>query len=55
MSINAFIDIQCSSLLKLQRRIHAANMALYVFMTTEWTFNNDNFKALENIIPPEDL
>ncbi|KAM7349768.1 putative fatty acyl-CoA reductase CG5065 [Cochliomyia hominivorax] len=42
-------------LLKLQRRIYAANIALYIFITTEWTFCNDNFIALENLLPSEDF
>ncbi|KAI8128070.1 putative fatty acyl-CoA reductase [Lucilia cuprina] len=41
-------------LLKLQRRICAANSALYVFMTTEWMFCNEKFKNLENLIPLEE-
>ncbi|XP_065365046.1 putative fatty acyl-CoA reductase CG5065 [Calliphora vicina] len=41
-------------LLKLQRRIYAANIALYVFITTEWKFCNENFIKLENLIPTED-
>lgn len=42
-------------ILKLQRRICAANTALYVFITTEWKFCNEKFKNLENLIPPEDI
>uniref|UniRef100_A0A1A9Z4Q0 Fatty acyl-CoA reductase n=1 Tax=Glossina pallidipes TaxID=7398 RepID=A0A1A9Z4Q0_GLOPL len=42
-------------LLKLQRRIFMSCQALYKFYTTQWLFLNENFLALKNLIPPEDL
>ncbi|KAH8408809.1 hypothetical protein KR009_000564, partial [Drosophila setifemur] len=42
-------------LMKLQRRIFAAFTALHVFMTTEWHFQNDNFKALHNMVPEDEV
>ncbi|KAM8720842.1 hypothetical protein ACLKA7_006826 [Drosophila subpalustris] len=42
-------------LLKLQRRIFAAFQALQVFAITEWHFQNDNFRALHDIVPPKEI
>ncbi|XP_036318763.1 putative fatty acyl-CoA reductase CG5065 [Rhagoletis pomonella] len=38
-------------LLKLQRRIYAATLALHFFVNTEWDFKNDNFYALNSFVP----
>lgn len=43
------------SLVKLQRRIYTANQALQLFMMTEWTFENDQFRQLHSEIQPNDL
>uniref|UniRef100_A0A0A9Y3V1 Fatty acyl-CoA reductase n=3 Tax=Lygus hesperus TaxID=30085 RepID=A0A0A9Y3V1_LYGHE len=41
-------------LLKIHIKIHNAVMALGYFTTKEWTFNNDKFLALNNVVPPAD-
>ncbi|KAH8258935.1 hypothetical protein KR038_009455 [Drosophila bunnanda] len=38
-------------LMKLQRRIFAAFSALQVFAMTEWHFQNNNFRALHDLVP----
>lgn len=45
----------CNSLVKLQRRIYTANFALRLFMTTSWTFENDEFLKLHGRIPTDDV
>ncbi|EDW62997.1 putative fatty acyl-CoA reductase CG5065 [Drosophila virilis] len=42
-------------LLKLQRRIFAAFRAVQVFATTEWHFDNENFKALHAVVPENEI
>ncbi|KAH8295970.1 hypothetical protein KR018_007701 [Drosophila ironensis] len=42
-------------LMKLQRRIYAAFAAVEVFATTEWHFKNDNWVALHDCVPPEEI
>lgn len=42
------------SIVKLQRRIYGANLALHYFITTHWVFKNAKFLALNDIIKPED-
>ncbi|KAH8411241.1 hypothetical protein KR215_000913 [Drosophila sulfurigaster] len=42
-------------LLKLQRRIFAAFQALQVFTVTEWHFQNENFRALHEMVPPNEV
>lgn len=42
-------------LLKLQRRIFAAFCALQVFATTEWHFQNQNFRALHDLVPHNEI
>ncbi|ALC49445.1 CG4020 [Drosophila busckii] len=42
-------------LLKLQRRIFAAFQALQVFAVTEWHFQNANFRALHDAVPPNEI
>ncbi|XP_050301950.1 putative fatty acyl-CoA reductase CG5065 [Anthonomus grandis grandis] len=41
-------------LLKIQRKIYIANMALQYFITQEWTFINDKTAKLEDLLSPED-
>lgn len=43
-----------SSIVKLQRRIYAANLALHYFITTHWVFKNAKFLELSTVIRPED-
>ncbi|XP_053948997.1 putative fatty acyl-CoA reductase CG5065 [Anastrepha ludens] len=42
-------------LLKLQRRIYAATLALHLFVTTEWDFRYDNFYALNSFVPESEV
>lgn len=42
------------SIVKLQRRIYGANLALHYFITTHWIFKNAKFLQLNDIIKPED-
>ncbi|XP_034124495.1 putative fatty acyl-CoA reductase CG5065 [Drosophila guanche] len=42
-------------LMKLQRRIFAAFSALQVFAATEWHFQNQNFRALHNLVPEKEM
>ncbi|XP_011179937.1 putative fatty acyl-CoA reductase CG5065 [Zeugodacus cucurbitae] len=42
-------------LLKLQRRIYAATLALHYFVTTEWDFKNDNFYELNSFVPESEV
>ncbi|EDW75357.2 uncharacterized protein Dwil_GK20125 [Drosophila willistoni] len=42
-------------LLKLQRRIFAAFSALQVFATTEWHFQNQNFRALHDMVQQNEI
>lgn len=42
------------SVVKLQRRIYGANLALHYFITTHWVFKNAKFLALNDIIKAED-
>ncbi|XP_041970548.1 fatty acyl-CoA reductase 1-like [Aricia agestis] len=41
-------------LLKVQRRVLIANIALEYFMTRTWCFANDNFVRLPSLLPPQD-
>lgn len=41
-------------LVKLQRRIYIANMAVQYFLTNEWAFLNTNTMALDKSLLPED-
>lgn len=41
-------------LLKLQRRIYVANIALHYYVTQQWTFKNDHFLALRAKIRDEE-
>lgn len=43
------------SVIKLQRRIYGANLALHYFITTHWIFKNAKFLALNDLIKPEDI
>lgn len=42
------------SVVRLQRRIYGANLALHYFITTHWVFKNAKFLALNDIIKRED-
>ncbi|KAH8387028.1 hypothetical protein KR093_004172 [Drosophila rubida] len=42
-------------LLKLQRRIFQAFQALHVFTVTEWHFQNNNFRALHEMVNPNEV
>ncbi|XP_049317469.1 putative fatty acyl-CoA reductase CG5065 isoform X2 [Bactrocera dorsalis] len=42
-------------LLKLQRRIYAATLALHYFVTTQWDFKNDNFYELNSFVPESEV
>ncbi|EDX02432.1 putative fatty acyl-CoA reductase CG5065 [Drosophila yakuba] len=42
-------------LMKLQRRIFAAFSALQVFAMTEWHFQNNNFRALHDVVPANEV
>lgn len=48
-----WIEFMCS-VVKLQRRIYGANLALHYFITTHWVFKNAKFLALNDIIKRED-
>ncbi|XP_041970554.1 putative fatty acyl-CoA reductase CG5065 [Aricia agestis] len=41
-------------LLKIQRRIYTANIALEYYLTRQWTFDNTNFVDLRSKIKPDD-
>lgn len=41
--------------MKLQRRIFAAFSALQVFAMTEWHFQNNNFRALHDLVPANEV
>lgn len=47
------IEFVCS-IVRLQRRIYGANLALHYFITTHWVFKNAKFLALNDIIKPAD-
>ncbi|XP_012158352.1 putative fatty acyl-CoA reductase CG5065 [Ceratitis capitata] len=42
-------------LLKLQRRIYAATLALHYFVTTQWDFRNDNFYELDSFVEKDEI
>ncbi|CAG4948944.1 unnamed protein product [Parnassius apollo] len=41
-------------LVKIQRRIYIANLALRYYLTQQWTFSNDNFVKLRGCLKEED-
>ena len=41
-------------LVKLQRRIYSANLALHYYVTQQWTFKNNNFLELRSKIKSKD-
>ncbi|XP_068621838.1 fatty acyl-CoA reductase 1 [Battus philenor] len=41
-------------LVKIQRRIYMANIALRYYITQQWTFSNENFVKLRSVIKKED-
>lgn len=42
-------------LVKLQRKIYIANMAVQYFLINEWAFLNKNMLELDKILLPEDV
>lgn len=49
--LNKIINLSDMSLMKINRKIYIANMALQYFMMHEWKFKNDNVLALDAKIP----
>lgn len=49
------LTLASSSLVKLQRRIYGANLALEHFIRTHWVFENEGFMKLHNDIKPCDI
>lgn len=48
-----FSHFTCS-IVRLQRRIYGANLALRYFIRTHWVFKNANFLELNSFIKPEE-